>query len=76
MDKETAVEIERLKSHVGAHDLRLLSLEKDREEWKTMVKKTVHRVVKYLLTLGAAGITFGLSMPENLRKWLIRVLSE
>jgi len=74
MDKETAIELERLKAGHEAHEYRLHALELEVETWKAMVKRAVIKMVKYLLTLGAAGLTFGLNLPEHSRKMLIRWL--
>ena len=74
MDKETAIELERLKAANEAHDIRITALERELEAWHSMVKNATARVIRYLLTLGAAGLMFGLSLPENARKLIVRWL--
>jgi len=74
MDKETAIEIERLKAVDEALDVRVAALERELEAWHTMVKNATARVIRYLLTLGATGLMFGLSLPENARKLIVRWL--
>ena len=76
MDKETAVEIERLKSDAKADRKRIDELETEVLTWKTLVRAAVIRVVKFLLGLGMAGLAFGWNLPENTRKAVIKMLSE
>lgn len=69
MDKETAVELEKLKAKVE-------SIESWKKSVTATITKAVMKTVTWLLFTGGAGLAYGLHIPENFRKRLIEWLSQ
>ncbi len=70
MDRETAVELEKLKADGRAKDKRIDDLEGIAESWNSLIRNVVVKTVTWLLAVGMAGIMFGWHLPENVRKAL------
>jgi hypothetical protein len=80
MDRETAERLTRLeieaKERDRANEKRISDLEKDHESWNKLLRKVVGKIILWILTMGGAGVFFGLHLPENVRKaiadWIAR----
>ncbi len=71
MDKETAVEFEKLKAEQKAQGKDIEGIKEIQKEWNQLVKRVVIKAVTWLLLSGAAGVVYGWSMiPPSLRKAL------
>ena len=72
MDKETAVELERLKAADRAKDKRIDDLEEMAASWNALIRNVIIKTVSWLLAVGAAGLIFGSRvLPEDIRKSLL-----
>lgn len=76
MDKETAVEFERIKAQqrIDAKDIK--ELKDIKESWDSLIRTSIIKTVTWLVTVGIAGAMFGWNLPENVRKavaeWMAR----
>lgn len=72
MDKETAVEIERLKAADEAKNKRIEDLEEIAKTWNSLIRSVIMKTVSLLLAVGVAGLIFGSRvLPEDIRKSLL-----
>lgn len=69
MDKETAVEIQKLKGDVE-------TLKEAHKAWNTLIKDTIIKIVSWLVAIGTAGALYGWHLPENVRKSLSEWISK
>ena len=75
MDKETAVELEKLKAGMIAQGKTIGEIEADINSWKKFASRAIIKTVTWLLATGMAGLAYGLQIPENIKKRLIEWLS-
>lgn len=87
MDKETALEIERLKAATTLEIERLKvattavaktveELEKEHKKWTSLVRNVIVKSVTWLLLMGGSGMLFGWNMPPEVRKALLEWASK
>ena len=76
MDKETAVELEKLKAESVSQRKAIGDIETDINSWKKFASKAIIKTVTWLLATGMAGLAYGLQIPENIKKRLIEWLSQ
>lgn len=63
MDKETAVELQKLKGDVE-------TLKEAKKAWDTLIKNAIVKTVSWLLAIGTMGVLYGWHLPDNIRKSL------
>lgn len=71
MDRETAVEFERIKGLVHEHSTKIYALEGKISSWEKLVRSSLIQAIKKFFLVGIIGIAFGWHLPEGLRKWLV-----
>lgn len=71
MDRETAVEFERIKALVHEHSDKIRTLEGKLSSWEKLAKTSLIQATKKFFLIGLIGIAFGWHLPEGMRKWLI-----
>jgi hypothetical protein len=76
MDRETAVEIERLKAGQDALNKTVNTLEEESKSWKLLVRNTVLKSVTWLLGMGVIGVVYGWHLPNEMRKAFIDWISK
>jgi hypothetical protein len=76
VDKETAVELERLRAESASQRKAIGDIESDIESWKKLATKAIIKSVTWLLATGLAGLAYGLHIPENIKKRLIEWLQQ
>lgn len=77
MDKETAVEFEKIKAEQKAQGKEIEEIKETQKQWNHLVKAVVVKTVTWLLGAGILGALYGWNMiPENLRKALAELWSK
>lgn len=71
MDRETAVEFERIKALVREHSEKIYAMEGKLTSWEKLIKTSLIQATKKFFLMGLIGIVFGWHLPEGMRKWII-----
>ena len=76
MDKETAVELEKLKATIAANTKSIGELEEDKKEWKQFMRKIVFQSITWLVGVGITTALFGYHLPDNVKKAIVALTSD